>query len=199
MTVENWTKVDESAGRGVTPGASASGTADVGSAGTAGAGGPGGDVAAGGDVAGPGGDDAAVAAVREFNRFYTNVIGLLRGKYLDTPYSLTESRLLFELGQREASEVTDLRRVVDIDPGYLSRILARFESDGLVARERSATDGRRQVIRLTGPGREAIAGLNTRSAEQTRGLLAGPREDHRRPPRAAVRGGTATRRGAPPT
>ena len=69
-------------------------------------------------------DDAAVAAVRGFNRFYTNVIGLLRGKYLDTPYSLTEARLLFELAQRDTSEVTDLRRTVDIDPGYLSRILA---------------------------------------------------------------------------
>ena len=63
-----------------------------------------------------GADDAAVAAVRGFNRFYTNVIGLLRGKYLDTPYSLTEARLLFELAQRDTSEVTDLRRVVDIDP-----------------------------------------------------------------------------------
>ncbi|HWM97402.1 MAG TPA: hypothetical protein VNO54_10110, partial [Streptosporangiaceae bacterium] len=68
-------------------------------------------------------DDAAVAAVRGFNRFYTNAIGLLRGKYLDTPYSLTEARLLFELAQRDTSEVTDLRRTVDIDPGYLSRIL----------------------------------------------------------------------------
>src|SRR5579859_5217374 len=124
---------------------------------------PGADAPAGDDA-----QDAAVAAVREFNRFYTNVIGLLRGKYLDTPYSLTESRLLFELGQREASEVTGLRRVVDIDPGYLSRILARFEADGLVARERSAADGRRQVIRLTGRGREVIAGLDARSAEQTR-------------------------------
>ena len=87
-------------------------------------------------AAGPA-DDAAVAAVRGFNRFYTNVIGLLRGKYLDTPYSLTEARLLFELAQRDTSEVTDLRRTVDIDPGYLSRILARFEADGLITRQRS--------------------------------------------------------------
>ncbi|HEY6297411.1 MAG TPA: MarR family transcriptional regulator, partial [Streptosporangiaceae bacterium] len=79
---------------------------------------------------GTGADEAAVAAVRAFNRFYTNVIGLLRGKYLDTPYSLTEARLLFELGQRDASEVADLRRVVDIDAGYLSRILGRFSDDG---------------------------------------------------------------------
>src|SRR5271169_4899618 len=81
--------------------------------------------------------DVAVAAVRAFNRFYTNVIGLLRGKYLDTPYSLTEARLLFELAQRDTSEVTDLRRVVDIDAGYLSRILGRFEDDGLITRQRS--------------------------------------------------------------
>jgi DNA-binding MarR family transcriptional regulator/GNAT superfamily N-acetyltransferase len=130
--------------------------------------------------AGDGEQDPAVAAVREFNRFYTNVIGLLRGKYLDTPYSLTESRLLFELGQRDVSEVTDLRRVVDIDPGYLSRILARFESDGLVARERSAADGRRQVIRLTSRGRAVVGGLDARSAEQTRAMLAGLRGDQQR-------------------
>jgi DNA-binding MarR family transcriptional regulator/GNAT superfamily N-acetyltransferase len=172
MTVENWARAHEPSGDGAAPGAGAAREAASREAAA-------GDAAAG-NADRDDGQDAAVAAVREFNRFYTNVIGLLRGKYLDTPYSLTESRLLFELGQREASQVTDLRRVVDIDPGYLSRILARFESDGLVARERSAADGRRQVIRLTGPGREAVAGLDTRSAEQTRGLLTGLREDDRR-------------------
>jgi DNA-binding MarR family transcriptional regulator/GNAT superfamily N-acetyltransferase len=132
------------------------------------------------DVAAEPPDDAAVAAVRGFNRFYTNVIGLLRGKYLDTPYSLTEARLLFELAQRDTSEVTDLRRMVDIDPGYLSRILARFESDGVISRQRSTADGRRQVIRLTSSGRDVVAGLDARSAEQTRGMLAGLRDDERR-------------------
>ena len=125
-------------------------------------------------------DDAAVAAVRAFNRFYTNVIGVLRGKYLDTPYSLTEARLLFELAQRDASEVTDLRRIVDIDAGYLSRILGRFEDDGLITRHRSAADGRRQVIALAGAARAAIAGLDSRSASQTRDMLAGVREQDRR-------------------
>jgi DNA-binding MarR family transcriptional regulator/GNAT superfamily N-acetyltransferase len=125
-------------------------------------------------------DDAAVAAVRAFNRFYTNVIGLLRGKYLDTPYSLTEARLLFELAQQDASEVADLRRIVDIDAGYLSRILGRFEADGLITRQRSAADGRRQVIALTGAGRAAIAGLDARSARQTRDLLGGVRDEDRR-------------------
>jgi DNA-binding MarR family transcriptional regulator/GNAT superfamily N-acetyltransferase len=125
-------------------------------------------------------DNGAVAAVRGFNRFYTNMIGLLRGKYLDTPYSLTEARILFELGQRDASEVTDLRHAVDIDAGYLSRILGRFESDGLITRQRSATDGRRQVIRLTGGGRSLVAGLDARSAEQTREMLAAVPDDDRR-------------------
>jgi DNA-binding MarR family transcriptional regulator len=125
-------------------------------------------------------DDAAVAAVRSFNRFYTNVIGLLRGKYLDTPYSLTEARLLFELAQRDTSEATDLRRMVDIDPCYLSRILARFESDGLIDRQRSVADARRQVIRLTGSGRAVVAGLDARSAGQTRDMLAGLRDGDRR-------------------
>jgi DNA-binding MarR family transcriptional regulator/N-acetylglutamate synthase-like GNAT family acetyltransferase len=117
-------------------------------------------------------DDAQqVAAVREFSRFYTNVLGLLREGLLDTPYSLTEARVIFELGRREQTEVTRLRRSLDIDAGYLSRILARFEADGLVTRQRSAADGRQQVIALTGPGRAAFLMLDSRSAGQAGGLL----------------------------
>ena len=132
------------------------------------------EVAAGGPVtaeAGMAPGDAAVAAVRAFNRFYTNMIGLLRGKYLDTPYSLTEARILFELARRDASEATDLRQAVDIDTGYLSRILARFTSDGLISRQRSDADGRRQVIRLTDAGRGVITGLDARSAAEIRDML----------------------------
>ena len=78
--------------------------------------------------------DGRVRAVREFNRVYTNVIGLLHGNYLDSPYSLTEARVLFELAHagetgRGESEISVLRRTVDIDAGYLSRILARFEAE----------------------------------------------------------------------
>ena len=142
-------------------------------------------------------DDAAVAAVRGFNRFYTNVIGLLRGKYLETPYSLTEARLLFELAQRDASEVSDLRRVVDIDAGYLSRVLARFEADGLITRQRSAADGRRQVIQLTGAGRSVVAGLDARSAEQTLDMLAAVHDHDRRRLLEAMRVITETLTGSP--
>jgi DNA-binding MarR family transcriptional regulator/GNAT superfamily N-acetyltransferase len=112
-----------------------------------------------------------VAAVREFNRFYTNVIGLLREGLVDTPYSLTEARVLFELARADAVEAAQLRRWLDIDAGYLSRLLARFEADGLVSRTRSPADGRRQVIGLTGAGRAVYTDLDARSADQIRALL----------------------------
>jgi len=124
--------------------------------------------------------EAQIAAVREFNRFYTNVLGLLREGLLDTPYSLTEARIIFELARQDQAEVTRLRQWLDIDAGYLSRILARFETDGLVTRTRSAEDARRQVIGLTGSGRAVFATLDALSAGQIRGLLAKLSEDRRR-------------------
>ena len=117
--------------------------------------------------------DAEVAAVREFNRFYTNVLGWLREGLLDTPYSLTEARVIFELARADQTEAGQLRRWLDIDAGYLSRVLARFESDGIVSLSRSAADARRQVIGLTGAGRAVFARLNALSAGQVRGLLSG--------------------------
>lgn len=113
-----------------------------------------------------------VAAVRAFNRLYTNVIGVLRDGYLGTPYSLTEARLLFELGQRDRTEVSALRRGLDIDAGYLSRILSRFEADQLITREKSGADARRQVITLSPAGRELKRSLDTRAIEQIGALLA---------------------------
>ena len=113
-----------------------------------------------------------VAAVRAFNRLYTNVIGVLRGSYLGSPYSLTEARLLFELGQRDSTEVSALRRGLDIDAGYLSRILGRFEADQLIARNKSGSDARRQVITLTPAGRELQHRLDDQAGEQMGALLA---------------------------
>jgi DNA-binding MarR family transcriptional regulator/GNAT superfamily N-acetyltransferase len=114
-----------------------------------------------------------VAGVREFNRFYTNVIGLVHGMYLDMPYSLTEARLLFELSRQDVTPVADLRRVLDIDAGYLSRVLARFEADGLIGRQRSGADARRQDITLTRAGHAAAAELDARAVRQIAELLAG--------------------------
>jgi DNA-binding MarR family transcriptional regulator/GNAT superfamily N-acetyltransferase len=107
-----------------------------------------------------------VAAVRAFNRFYTARIGVLRDGLLRTPHSLSEARVLYELGQREVTEVGDLRREMDIDAGFLSRLLARLQRDGLVVRERSTDDARRQRIRLTEEGSAAFAELDRRSAEE---------------------------------
>jgi DNA-binding MarR family transcriptional regulator/N-acetylglutamate synthase-like GNAT family acetyltransferase len=135
-----------------------------------------------GEIGAGGGDvDAAVDEVRAFNRFYTNVIGALRGDLLGLGYSLTEARVIFELAQHERAEVTELRRTLDIDPGYLSRILARLVDGGLVTRERSSEDRRRHVVRLTAQGRDAFCVLDERASIEVRELLArlGGR-DHRR-------------------
>ena len=131
--------------------------------------------------------EGPVAAVRAFNRLYTNVIGVLRGGYLGTPYSLTEARLLFELGQRDRTEVTALRRGLDIDAGYLSRILSRLEAAQLITREKSGTDARRQVITLTPAGRALQQNLDTRAAEQIGALLASLGETAQRRLVASVR------------
>jgi DNA-binding MarR family transcriptional regulator len=112
-----------------------------------------------------------VAEVRAFNRFYTATIGVLQEGLLRTPYSLTEARVLFELAQLTDTEVAELRRTLGLDAGYVSRMLARFESDGLVRRTQSATDGRRQVIRLTEAGRAAQRRLDERSAQEIERLL----------------------------
>ncbi|KRV47815.1 MarR family transcriptional regulator [Wenjunlia vitaminophila] len=114
-----------------------------------------------------------VAIVREFNRYYTRVIGALDYEsHLGTPYSLTEARVLYELARREVTEVPALRSALSLDAGYLSRLLGRFEERGLVVRERSASDARRQLVRLTASGREEAALLDHRSEAAVSGLLA---------------------------
>jgi DNA-binding MarR family transcriptional regulator/GNAT superfamily N-acetyltransferase len=117
--------------------------------------------------------DDDVAAVRAFSRFYTRTVRVLDEGLLDTPYSLTEARILYELAQRDTTEVVDLRRAVGIDAGYMSRLLSRFASDGLITRERSSADGRRQVIALTKQGRAAFELLDGRSTDQVRQVLGG--------------------------
>lgn len=118
-----------------------------------------------------------IAAVRAFNRSYTKFLGALDEHLLSTPFSLTEARVLFELGQREATEVSALRQATGLDAGYLSRLLGRFEDSGLVRRDRSGADARRQVTRLTAKGRDAFRVLDGKSAGQIRDLLADLTED----------------------
>ena len=112
-----------------------------------------------------------VRAVRAFNRFWTQQICVLQAGLLDTPYSLTEARVLFELAQAERTDLADLRRELGLDAGYLTRIVARLKGDGLVTGERSPDDGRRQVIRLTPQGRAVFHDMDERSSEVTAGML----------------------------
>src|SRR5439155_22286712 len=121
-----------------------------------------------------------IEAVREFNRMYTKIIGVLDEGLLRSPYSLTEVRVLFELAHRGSTEVGTLRRTLGLDPGYLSRLLAKFEADGLVVRERSAADGRQQIVELTPTGKDVFADLDARSSDQVRQLLGGITEDNQR-------------------
>jgi DNA-binding MarR family transcriptional regulator/GNAT superfamily N-acetyltransferase len=118
-------------------------------------------------------DADRVAALRAFTRSYTTLLGVLDEGLLHSPYSVTEARVIFELAQRELTHVADLRRDLGIDAGYMSRITARLEADGLVRRERALTDGRRQVLRLTEQGRAVFDMLDARAAEQATQLLAG--------------------------
>lgn len=121
-----------------------------------------------------------VAAIRAFNRFYTKQIGLLGRGFMDTPYSLTEARVIWELGRRRRSEASELRSALDLDPGYLSRILSRFERQGLVRRERSKADRRRQLVGLTAAGRKLYRDFDRRSSREQAELLAGRTEAERR-------------------
>ncbi|MFG3304032.1 GNAT family N-acetyltransferase [Streptomyces wuyuanensis] len=124
----------------------------------------------------------AVQEIRAFNRFYTNLIGALDySKHLYTPYTLTESRVLYELAHAPRTDAADLRLELSLDAGYLSRLLGRFERDGLVERGPSEEDSRRQRITLTTRGREATALLDERSREAVGRLLAGvPTEEQPR-------------------
>lgn len=121
-----------------------------------------------------------VATVRAFNRLYTGVIGVLDEGPADAEYSLSEARVIFELAQQDSTQVTDLRKRLDLDAGYASRLLARLEGRGLLTRERSDEDARRQIVRLTEDGRKAFAVLDQRSVGRIGSLLGKFGEDEQK-------------------
>ncbi|MFN3399328.1 MAG: GNAT family N-acetyltransferase [Ferrovibrio sp.] len=98
-----------------------------------------------------------VERMRRFNRFYTHKIGLLEGSKLYDPFSLAETRVLYELSYRDRVTASDLVRDLGIDAGYLSRMLRGFEKQGLISRRAAREDARQSVLTLTAAGRKAFA------------------------------------------
>jgi DNA-binding MarR family transcriptional regulator/GNAT superfamily N-acetyltransferase len=115
--------------------------------------------------------DDQICAVRGFNRFYTRQLGLLEEGLHKSAFSLTEARVLYELAHREAATASDLAHDLAIDAGYLSRMLAKFETRRLITRTRSQRDGRQTVVGLTPAGRKAFAPLNQASHDQIGAML----------------------------
>jgi DNA-binding MarR family transcriptional regulator/GNAT superfamily N-acetyltransferase len=112
-----------------------------------------------------------VEAVRRFNRFYTGRIGILPEDYLGSSHSLAEARMIYELGSRKSATATDLGREMDLDLGYLSRLVQALKRRGLVHGKRSAQDARRTVLTLTPRGQKTFQVLDSRSRKETADLL----------------------------
>ncbi len=112
-----------------------------------------------------------VAAVRRFARFYTRRIGVLQDHFLQSPFSLAEARVLYELAHRDKPTATELAAGLDLDPGYLSRILRGFEERGFVAKTRSPDDRRQSRLAITAKGRMAFAPLERRSQDDVAAML----------------------------
>jgi DNA-binding MarR family transcriptional regulator/GNAT superfamily N-acetyltransferase len=106
---------------------------------------------------------AEIAAIRRFNRFYTGRIALLNETLLESPFTLTQARVLFELGSGKGLTAGDLVETLALDPGYLSRILQSFARRRLITRQRTADDARRVILALTAAGRKAFEELDRRS------------------------------------
>ena len=112
-----------------------------------------------------------VAAFRRFNRFYTKHVGALDEGFHQSRFTLTEARVLYELGTRDVANATAIREELSVDPGYLSRILQNFANKGLVSRKRASNDRRQVVLTLTAKGRRAFHELDSKSNERAKEVL----------------------------
>ena len=108
-------------------------------------------------------DQQVIDKIRSFNRFYTNIIGLLDQHFLDSPFSLTEGRVLYEICNTEECSAKKIRESIVIDEGYLSRMLDSFTRRGLIKKTTSSKDGRLRIILPTEMGKQEFANLNENS------------------------------------
>jgi DNA-binding MarR family transcriptional regulator/GNAT superfamily N-acetyltransferase len=116
-------------------------------------------------------NDERIAAVRRFNRYYTRQIGVLRKTFLDSPYSLGEARVLYEIASHRERTASEIARSLDLDAGYLSRVLRNFERRGLIRKRTSPKDGRQSHLTLTPRGRKSFMPLDARSQRNTAAML----------------------------
>ena len=114
-------------------------------------------------------DTDPVVAVRRFNRFYTQTIGVLDKGYLGTDYTVAEGRVLYEIACADGVTPKQVAEATGLDAGYLSRIVARLERDGVIARERSASDGRSTFLRVTPHGRQVFGVFDQRAVDVVEG------------------------------
>jgi DNA-binding MarR family transcriptional regulator/GNAT superfamily N-acetyltransferase len=119
-----------------------------------------------------------IDTVRDFNRFYTKEIGVITEQLLNTPYTLPEARVLFELAHHHDLTTTKLAVMLRLDRGYLSRLLTSLEKSELLKRIRSKTDARQRMLKLSDKGKKAFSILNSRSKDQVKAMLTSlPEED----------------------
>lgn len=118
-------------------------------------------------------NDTIIADIRHFNRFYTKILGVLDRHVLDTGYSLTEARVLIEIGLLQPCIANHLVDKLEIDRSYMSRIIAKLSKDGLLIKENSSLDNRTSLIQLTPKGTVLFNQLNEKSDEQIVRLLQG--------------------------
>src|SRR5262245_9513157 len=112
-----------------------------------------------------------IAAVRRFNRFYTQRIGLLHEGVYKSQFSLTQARVLYEIIQRDRPTAAEIARELGLDAGYLSRVLRGFEVRGYIVRQTSDRDGRQSLLSVTPRGREHFAPIEAQTIEDVTGLL----------------------------
>jgi len=116
--------------------------------------------------------DVQISAVRAFNRFYTRKLGVLDQQLLKSPFSLSEARVLYELAHRENAAAKEIGIELGLDPGYLSRIIQKFDEDGLITRKPLASDRRQYRLGLTAKGRQAFAKVERSSHDDVAAMLA---------------------------
>src|SRR5580704_2968220 len=121
-----------------------------------------------------------IAKVRAFNRFYTRKLGVLDQQLLQSPFSLSEARVLYELAHREEAAAKAIGIELGLDPGYLSRIVQKFDEDGLITRKPLAADRRQYRLGLTAKGRQAFAKLDRSTHDDVAGMLAALPDRERR-------------------